>query len=709
MTSAVPGTGTTTRLETPHDREPEGTERHRNVLWTLWIMAALLVGLAWIHVYGLVEDSRARELVSAERDLSNLTRVSQEHASRTLRGADQVIRFLQAQYLELGDRLDIGALTRQGIIDTDIFNQVGIIDKNGIYAISNQPGAGRIDLSDREHFRVHLDAESNQLFVSKPVLGRASGKWSIQLTRRISKPNGEFAGVVVISIDPRYFTRFYGDLRLGSKGLSALYGLDGVARARRVGDTDEYGANAAASSVFLRATGGTSSGTYTQRSVVDGVERMYYFRRIPDYPLLVISGIDMNDLLSDHKDARTGLILQAILVTVLILALATSLTRYLRQVRSESTTRRQAQVQIDARTEQLNAIFAMSPDGFVSFDRQRRVQYVNPAFASMTAASGTALEGMQEADFWQWFSAHCSPGTTLAIPTTSDDQSPDPAGAGLQRVALSIPVARMLQMDIRSSKSALVSQILYFRDVTHESEVERLKSEFLATAAHELRTPMASIYGFSEVLLQDEQDAATRKEFMGIIHNQAQLMVGILDELLDLARIEARQGKDFHYTRVCVQDLIRDLIRSFQHAPDRSPPELRAPQTPVYVIADTGKLRQALLNVLVNAYKFSSAGGAVSLEVEVLQPDAARPKVHIHIQDQGIGMTPEQVQKVCNRFYRGDPSGKVSGAGLGMSIVKEIVELLHGEVSITSILGTGTRVSISLPVQSDPPKEPALP
>ena len=685
------------------DREVASSRRHRNMLWTLWVVALLLVVLAWLHVYRLLDDSRNRELLSAERDLANLTRVSQEHANRTLRGADQVIRFVQAQYLALGDALDIGALTRQGIIDTEIFNQVGIIDKDGFYAISNQPGAGRIDLSDREHFRVHVAADSGQLFVSKPVLGRASGKWSIQLTRRITRPGGEFAGVVVVSIDPRYFTSFYTDLNLGKQGLAALYGLDGIARARRVGNTEDYGAVASSSSVFVRATGGTASGSYTQRSVVDGVERMFHFRRVPGYPLLVIAGIDMNDLLANHRNARAGLVLQALLVSLLIMALAAALTRHLRQIRSEAMTRRLAQTQIEERTEQLNAIFSMSPDGFVTFDRARRVKYVSPAFASMTAASGTALEGMQDTAFWDWLSARCTPGATVPDPVRLAPDSPEHAIASLQRIELAAPSPRVLQINLRASQSASVSQILYFRDVTHESEVERLKSEFLATAAHELRTPMASIFGFAEVLLQDEQDATTRQEFLGIIYSQSQLMVRILDELLDLARIEARQGKDFLYSRLCVQDLVRDLIKAYQCPPDRSPPELRAPPLPAHVMADAGKLRQVLLNVLVNAYKFSPNGGPVTVDVEMRPADSAPAMVCIHVQDHGIGMTPEQVQKVCTRFYRGDPSGTVSGAGLGMSIVKEIVELMQGEVLISSSLGVGTRVSINLPVDSGPP------
>jgi hypothetical protein len=112
------------------------------------------------------------------------------------------------------------------------FNQVGIIDAKGIYVLANLPTTGKLDLSDREHFKVHVATNTGELFVSKPVLGRASGKWSIQLTRRITRANGEFAGVVVVSIDPGYFTRFYKELNLGSEGLAALYGLDGVARAQ---------------------------------------------------------------------------------------------------------------------------------------------------------------------------------------------------------------------------------------------------------------------------------------------------------------------------------------------------------------------------------------------------------------------------------------------------------------------------------------------
>jgi signal transduction histidine kinase len=209
---------------------------------------------------------------------------------------------------------------------------------------------------------------------------------------------------------------------------------------------------------------------------------------------------------------------------------------------------------------------------------------------------------------------------------------------------------------------------------------------------------MASIYGFAEVLLTQSTDVESQKEFLGIIHKQSRLMVDILNELLDLARIEARRGKDFKYARINLQDLLDDLLRACQCPEGRARPELQAPDHPIHLVADAGKLRQAILNVLSNAYKYSPDGGAVRLEVELQGTAESGLEVAIRISDHGMGMTPEQAAKVFTRFYRADTSGKVPGTGLGMSITKEIVEHHKGRISIVSAPGEGSQFSIVLPV-----------
>lgn len=162
-----------------------GRRRLFGILAIIWIVAASVLAIGWWQVGSQLRESQARELATAARDLTNLTRVSQEHAERTFQSADQVIRFVRARYLELGNRLDLVALTEQGVIDAAHLPQVGIIDAKGIYTLANRPITSRIDLSDRKHFRVHVRSGQDQLFVSRPVPGRATGRWSIQLTRRI--------------------------------------------------------------------------------------------------------------------------------------------------------------------------------------------------------------------------------------------------------------------------------------------------------------------------------------------------------------------------------------------------------------------------------------------------------------------------------------------------------------------------------------------
>ena len=678
--------------------EARTQSRHRNVLVLLWTVGLLLLLLTWAHVYVLGTQSRERELSAAERDLSNLTRAAQEHAVRTFRSADQVIRFVQSRYRDLGDKLDLTALTQQGVIDAEIFNQVGIIDAHGIYALANRPITSRLDLSDREHYKVHVNQDNGQLFVSKPVIGRATGKWSIQLTRRINKPDGSFGGVVVLSIDPTYFTEFYGALNLGPGGLTALYGLDGIARARRVGNQAEFGSDASRSMLFERLVREQPSGSFVQQSVVDGVERMYYYRTIPGYTMVSLAAVDMRFLMENHETAMQALLLQAGLVSLLILALVAGLARYLGLLRRDAKERKAAQAQIQERTEQLNAVFEISPDGFVSFDQNYCVKFINPAFRQMTGLGSMALEGMDESDFSAWLASLCDPAARFTGLKALRAKAQDKALPALETIELKDLGHLILQVQLRLSEFGTVSQILYVRDITHETEVEALKSEFLATAAHELRTPMASIYGFAEVLLTQSTDEESQQEFLGIIHKQSRLMVDILNELLDLARIEARRGKDFKFTELCLQDLLADVIRAFQCPAGRALPEVQAPAPAITLLADSGKLRQALLNVLSNAYKYSPDGGAVRILVELQQQADQAPCVAIHISDHGMGMTADQSSKVFTRFYRADTSGRVPGTGLGMSITKEIVEHHKGSIAVISAPGEGTQVSITLPL-----------
>jgi PAS domain S-box-containing protein len=380
---------------------------------------------------------------------------------------------------------------------------------------------------------------------------------------------------------------------------------------------------------------------------------------------------------------------------------------------TDITERRAAEAMIRDRTEQLNSIFALSPDGIVSFDVERRIISVNPAFVRMVAFEEAELIGLTEVAFLARLAKICTPEAGLpdisVLRTLRQDTVLDGRKSrwneGRYRIELAAPCTCVLEVSLRDGQTGTVSQILYFSDITHKTEVDRLKSEFLSTAAHELRTPMASVLGYSEVMLAQEFDDAERRDFLETILRNARLMSDIINELLDLARIEARRGKDFKIERLPAAGLLREIIADFKVPAGRATPVLELPKADTWLRGDRGKLTQAIGNILSNAYKYSPAGGAVTVDlIAPTQPqespgDGALPAtIGIRIADHGIGMTPLQLARVCERFYRADTSGKISGTGLGMSIVKEIVELHGGNLELDSTSGAGTAVTLWLQV-----------
>ena len=357
--------------------------------------------------------------------------------------------------------------------------------------------------------------------------------------------------------------------------------------------------------------------------------------------------------------------------------------------------------ELKQRGQHLDAIFALSPDGFVSFDRQRRVNHVNEAFTRLTGLTEPSALGLSETELQTRLGALLT--DPARMPRLAEwRERPTPEGKHRPpRLELERPAQRVIELQWRQGQDDSIAQVLYLRDVTHETEVERIKSEFLSTAAHELRTPMASIIGFSELMLMRSYPPAKQNELMQTVHRQAERMASIVDELLDLARIEARRGKDFIIERMDLGALVEEALRDFGVPTDRQRPQWSPASMPAWVEVDRSKLLQALNNVLSNAYKYSPDGGPV--EVSLVhssqgQGEDVRSMVGVRVRDHGIGLKPEELARMGERFWRADTSGRIPGTGLGVSIVQEILQLLGGRLEFTSIHGQGSTATLWLPL-----------
>ncbi len=242
------------------------------------------------------------------------------------------------------------------------------------------------------------------------------------------------------------------------------------------------------------------------------------------------------------------------------------------------------------------------------------------------------------------------------------------------------------------------------RDMTERARLERAKSEFVATASHELRSPLTSIKGFVELLGRSPEHMTERqREFVDIILRSTDRLVDLVNDLLDVARIEADRV-EINRRPIDVGEAVREVAELMGPRIEEKNQRFGlyvAPLLPM-ALADPGRVRQIAANLLTNAHLYTPEGGKIHLGVE-----ADRAWVQIVVEDSGVGMTPEQSEHVFERFYRARGGGQSApGTGLGLSIVKSLVDLHGGQIEVDSQPGRGTIFRVRLPAALPRPESP---
>ena len=247
---------------------------------------------------------------------------------------------------------------------------------------------------------------------------------------------------------------------------------------------------------------------------------------------------------------------------------------------------------------------------------------------------------------------------------------------------------------IVSEKKEAAGSVAVFRDITEIKELDKMKSEFLNMVSHELRTPLTPIQAYSELMMVRNVDPEKVKYYANIINKETQRLGSLIGDLLDLSRIDAGKGLSLTMEEMDFRDLLTTVYETFKSASLKHKIILTIPDKSETILFDKNKMIQVMTNLLSNAIKYSPEGGNVWITME--DRDG---RVYTTVKDEGLGISKEDLPRIFDKFYRVESEAvkKISGTGIGLPIVKYMIELHKGDIEVKSELGRGSEFTFYIP------------
>jgi diguanylate cyclase (GGDEF)-like protein len=296
------------------------------LIWGLPALGLVIVAALWALVLHMLAAERGLVERDIEQRVRGLAQAFEEHTRRGLQQIDQITAFAAHQVenrspTALRDaaagQADMASLLKLGLADVPGVVALYVTDAEGHVLASTLPAGGHGEVADRAYFRAHQSGPQTGLFIDAPLLGRSSRQWVLPISRRLQRADGSFAGIVAVSVDPRYFTDFYRASQFGKQGMVSLMGLDMVVRARRSGERLWFGDPAG--SHLAEQLQRWPEGAYVATQQLDGMRRSVAYKTLPGYPLVALAGLSVEEAMAPYAQRRTATLWLAGLASLLLL------------------------------------------------------------------------------------------------------------------------------------------------------------------------------------------------------------------------------------------------------------------------------------------------------------------------------------------------------------------------------------------------------
>ena len=340
---------------------------------------------------------------------------------------------------------------------------------------------------------------------------------------------------------------------------------------------------------------------------------------------------------------------------------------------------------VDRQKNQIETILQYMTDGIIAFDLEGHVTHINVAARRLLNLSDS------DKDFESIFSKFNVDINLEKIIYLEDWTSSD------KKVDINGKYINLLFVPYKDNNQRHEGVIAVVQDITEHVKLDNMRKEFVADVSHELKTPITSIMGYADTLLEGEYDDATKTKFLNVIASEARRMAKLVTDLLSLSRYDTNKNK-IEKTEFDLGDLVKKCQEKLQIEIDKKHHKVEnlvTASVPL-VYADKSGIERVVLNILSNSIKYTKENGNIKIYVGFVYNDA-----YIKIIDNGIGIPEEDLNRIFERFYRVDKarSRELGGTGLGLSIAKEILNQNGGSIDIKSEVGKGTEVVIRVPTK----------
>lgn len=335
---------------------------------------------------------------------------------------------------------------------------------------------------------------------------------------------------------------------------------------------------------------------------------------------------------------------------------------------------------------QIETILLHMTDGIIAFDMEGKILHINPAATRLLKL--TPLDNSFEKIFKR-LGVEINLEKVIYLENWTSSK---------QRITVQDRYVNLYFAPFTNENDRPNGVIIVIQDITEHVKLDNMRKEFVADVSHELKTPITSIMGYADTLVEGEYDKETQSKFLGVIASEARRMAKLVSDLLTLSRYDNDKSNweksEFdlgELTKKCVDNLGIEIKKKKQDA------ECFVTANVPKVYADKYGIERVILNVLTNSIKYTQEGGTIKVYVGFVYNDA-----YIKIIDNGIGIPEEDLSKIFERFYRVDKARtrEMGGTGLGLSIAKEILDKNGGSIDIKSKVGEGTEVVIRVPTKA---------